>query len=147
MKTVWHSGYQVTLSAEKLRVQQPLGEDIEIVRGNNVAVLAWYFKLVGYKRGGRERRVAKDWLCFLLPGAAGRKPFHRLYLCPAHPNGRLHPPPIRSVSKKSTRLRSMTPPRTAVLHPPPDLIPFPQRFSTAKTAVTGWPNSAVGVKV
>lgn len=64
LKTVWHSGYSITLQPDSFVIAQPAGGDVDFQFSGNVAVLAWYFKLIGYKRGGRERRVAKEWLCF-----------------------------------------------------------------------------------
>lgn len=60
---VWHSGYKLTLQDKTFFVSQPEKEDMPFDLGANFSNLNWYFKLVGYKRGGRERRVPDKWLC------------------------------------------------------------------------------------
>ncbi|MBE2223439.1 MAG: hypothetical protein IAF02_18005, partial [Anaerolineae bacterium] len=64
LKQVWHSGYTLTLQNDKFHVSQPEFDDLNFDLSLNFVNLNWYFKLVGYKRGGRERRVSEKWLCF-----------------------------------------------------------------------------------
>lgn len=63
LKQVWHSGYKLTLQDNTLTVSQPETDDKTFDLDANFSNLNWYFKLAGYKRGGRERRVADKWLC------------------------------------------------------------------------------------
>jgi hypothetical protein len=64
LKRTWHSGYSLTLTAESITVKQPDAGDVVFDMTANFSTLAWYFKLAGYQRGGRERRVQKEWFCF-----------------------------------------------------------------------------------
>ena len=63
LKRIWHSGYSITLLDENIRVSQPEFDEIDFDLALNFVNLNWYFKLIGYKRGGRERRVPEKWLC------------------------------------------------------------------------------------
>lgn len=64
LKRTWRSGYSITLQNEKFSISQPEFDDLNFDLNLNFVNLNWYFKLVGYKRGGRERRVSDKWLCF-----------------------------------------------------------------------------------
>lgn len=84
LKRVWHSGLSLVLDWQGITVndrrQPPAGDEpgdaqrpttqvSEGVKGpaitwaGNMSQLNWYFRLSGYPRGGRERRVSNKWLC------------------------------------------------------------------------------------
>jgi hypothetical protein len=81
LKRVWHSGVSVTLDDRGLTVHDKRavlesganstgeaddGDDLEgptISWGGNLSWLNWYFRLSGYARGGRERRLPAKWYC------------------------------------------------------------------------------------
>lgn len=70
LKRVWHSGLSLLLDDRGITVnnrrmgaaREHAGEPV-IVRSDPVNQMRWYFRLKGYPRGGRERRVSADWLC------------------------------------------------------------------------------------
>ena len=64
LKRVWHSGYNLSLTSDSITVKQPAANDVVFDMTAHFSTLAWYFKLAGYQRGGRERRVQKEWFCF-----------------------------------------------------------------------------------
>jgi len=114
LKRVWHSGLSLALDGRGITVrdtrklpgaegQLATGSEVSepaITWGGNLSQLNWYFRLTGYPRGGRERRVSAKWLClatelhqdgarlnvftFMSPGDAARwiddaqLAFHRL---------------------------------------------------------------------
>jgi hypothetical protein len=70
LKRVWHSGLSLTLDERGLYVHDrrpgtttPKTDGPAMVWSENMSRLNWYFRLSGYPRGGRERRVAAKWLC------------------------------------------------------------------------------------
>jgi hypothetical protein len=63
LKQVWHSGYKLTLQNDGFTVTQPETGQMVFNLDQNYLNLNWYFKLAGYKKGGRERRVPEKWLC------------------------------------------------------------------------------------
>jgi len=78
LKRVWHSGLSLVLDERGISVRDtrkapaadgwaasaaPGSAEPAIAWGGNLAQLNWYFKLSGYPRGGRERRVSAKWLC------------------------------------------------------------------------------------
>lgn len=72
LKRVWHSGLSLTLDETGLIVndtrEKPDPRETnttppKFVWGQSMTVLTWYFKLSGYQRGGRERRVPAKWYC------------------------------------------------------------------------------------
>jgi hypothetical protein len=63
LKQVWTSGYRLLLDEAAIVVEQPESDPIHLNKGGTINHLAWYFKLSGYKRGGRERHVPEKWLC------------------------------------------------------------------------------------
>lgn len=63
LKRIWHSGNSLTLQNEKIHVSQRHKNNMDFDLDNNFSNLNWYFKLAGYKRGGRERRVPDKWIC------------------------------------------------------------------------------------
>ncbi len=63
LKQVWHSGYNLALQDDGFTVSQPKLDDMAFNFNGHFSNLNWYFKLTGYKRGGRERRVSDKWFC------------------------------------------------------------------------------------
>lgn len=63
LKRVWPSGYRLLLDEEGMVIEQPEADSVRFSKGENLNHLGWYFKLRGYKRGGRERRAPESWLC------------------------------------------------------------------------------------
>lgn len=63
LKRVWHSGYSLILKGNGFQVSQPDVDNLDFDFVGNYLNLNWFFKLAGYKRGGRERRVPDKWLC------------------------------------------------------------------------------------
>lgn len=63
LKRIWLSGYSLTLNPDSLIVRQPAADDVVFMMNGSLSTLAWTFKLAGYKRGGRERRVPENWHC------------------------------------------------------------------------------------
>lgn len=70
LKRVWHSGLSITLDDHGLYVHDrrggapaPSSDEPAMLWANNMGRLCWYFRLSGYPRGGRERRVSNKWLC------------------------------------------------------------------------------------
>lgn len=66
LKRVWHSGNTVTLEAANgghVYVQTRDGATQSFRLEKNLTMTNWFFRLSGYPRGGRERRVPGKWLC------------------------------------------------------------------------------------
>ena len=64
LKRVWPSGNRVTLDEGSLVLQTRDKESHQVIEWNHhLIVTNWYFRLSGYMRGGRERRVPSNWLC------------------------------------------------------------------------------------
>jgi hypothetical protein len=70
LKRVWHSGLSIALDPRGLFVDdrrdgaKPRPADEPAMTWSaNMSQLRWYFRLSGYARGGRERRVPAKWLC------------------------------------------------------------------------------------
>lgn len=81
LKQVWHSGVSLALDDRGLTVHDKRavsgpGENLTDKAGDgdnaegstlawstNIAKLYWYFRLSGYARGGRERRIPAKWYC------------------------------------------------------------------------------------
>lgn len=67
LKRVWHSGLSLLLDEQRLTVHDRRGGDAAetpaLRWADNLSQLNWYFRLQGYPRGGRERRVPVKWLC------------------------------------------------------------------------------------
>lgn len=71
LKSVWHSGLTLQLDSAGIYVEDRRdGGKIlapsappHIAWDKPFAQLNWYFRLSGYPRGGRERRVSAKWLC------------------------------------------------------------------------------------
>ncbi len=70
LKQVWHSGLSLALDERGLFVndrrfgtQTKPTESPAMVWSAHMSQINWYFRLKGYSRGGRERRVPAKWLC------------------------------------------------------------------------------------
>lgn len=71
LKRVWHSGLSLVLDGRGLAVhdrrdERPMADPQTpptFLWSANLGQLAWYFRLSGYPRGGRERRAPAKWLC------------------------------------------------------------------------------------
>lgn len=75
LKRYWHSGLSFILDKNGLVVKDTRDKSRAaennpgtaakpaFVWSQNLTLLKWYFKLAGYPRGGRERRIAAKWLC------------------------------------------------------------------------------------
>jgi hypothetical protein len=78
LKRVWRSGLSIALDERGLYVRDRRGapavtsqspaasdefEQPAMTWGRNLGRLNWYFRLSGYARGGRERRVPAKWFC------------------------------------------------------------------------------------
>lgn len=63
LKRVWHSGRSLTLNEQGILIQTRRQADQQIHRGGSLTYLNWTFKLSGYRRGGREKRLPAKWVC------------------------------------------------------------------------------------
>lgn len=70
LKRYWHSGLSLELDGRGLYVNDqrdgaPPATNPEpaMTWSGNMNQLNWYFRLGGYPRGGRERRISAKWLC------------------------------------------------------------------------------------
>jgi hypothetical protein len=73
MKRRWPSGRSVTLTNDGIQAKTDNETTVELSRDSNVAPLFWHFELHGWQRGGRERRVPRNWLCLAVQLKAGKK--------------------------------------------------------------------------
>jgi hypothetical protein len=71
LKNVWHSGLTVQLDPAGVYVEDRRDGGRTLTASDRPVItwakpfsqLNWYFRLSGYPRGGRERRVSDKWLC------------------------------------------------------------------------------------
>lgn len=70
LKRYWHSGLSLILDGRGLTIhdrrddnQAPLPTEPAMRWAAHMSQLRWYFKLSGYARGGRERRISAKWFC------------------------------------------------------------------------------------
>lgn len=63
MKKYWPSGRSVTLTNDGMMVQAESGKPKRISLASEPTALFWTFSLKGWQRGGRERRVPRNWVC------------------------------------------------------------------------------------
>lgn len=63
LKQNWHSGRSLTLNQEGIQVNNQVQNDMRLRWGNSMVDQHWWFKLSGYQRGGRERRLPANWVC------------------------------------------------------------------------------------
>lgn len=63
LKRSWHSGREVVLEETAVSLNLPHKPTIRLTWGDSLTQLNWFFRLQGYPRGGRERRVPEKWVC------------------------------------------------------------------------------------
>ena len=63
MKRVWPSGRRLVLDETGIRASDIGETEQALTWSENLTSIHWFFRLSGYPRGGRERRVPKNWLC------------------------------------------------------------------------------------
>lgn len=73
MKRYWPSGRSVTLISDGLQLQTETEEQWRINQSHEPDSLFWYFDMHGWQRGGRERRVPRNWLCLAVEVKADKK--------------------------------------------------------------------------
>lgn len=73
MKQVWHSGRKIELTQQGVSAIDKKAEPERFMWAANLSALNWYFALDSYQRGGRERRVPKDWHCLACQLTQGEK--------------------------------------------------------------------------
>ena len=62
-KRRWLSGRAIELTDEGMLVTTDPKEEVAYFWKGHMSMTKWYFRLSGYRRGGRERRIPSDWLC------------------------------------------------------------------------------------
>jgi hypothetical protein len=73
MKRYWPSGRSVTLTSDGIQMLTENSKQWAITQAHEPLPLFWYFDLRGWQRGGRERRVPRNWLCLAVELKAGKK--------------------------------------------------------------------------
>jgi len=63
-KQRWHSGRSLVVGGEGIVATVDPEKEQRYSWDGHMSVIKWYFRLGGYRRGGRERRIPADWLCF-----------------------------------------------------------------------------------
>jgi hypothetical protein len=63
LKRIWHSGNSVTLNADGVTLQTVYDDNQTVQWHDTVLTTNWCFPLAGYARGGRERRLPRNWVC------------------------------------------------------------------------------------
>lgn len=70
LKRYWHSGLSIALDGRGLTIHDrrdgnkaPPPTEPTMAWAANMSQLRWYFKVSGYARGGRERRISTKWFC------------------------------------------------------------------------------------
>lgn len=71
LKQVWPSGRAVLLDEKGVRTQDPEMDAAQILWQDEPFQISWWFYLRGYPRGGRERRLPKNWVCVATQLQAG----------------------------------------------------------------------------
>jgi hypothetical protein len=66
LKRVWYSGSNITLDEQGIHVQTREGTEQHFTWAATLTHTNWFFRLSGYSRGGRERRVPNNWLCLAI---------------------------------------------------------------------------------
>lgn len=72
MKQYWPSGRFVALTEDGIIVQGEDERPLKLNDSREVVPLFWRFELRGWQRGGRERRVPRNWLCLAVELRAGK---------------------------------------------------------------------------
>lgn len=73
MKRQWPSGRAVWLTNDGVQVKTKGAEPVALAQPTDVELVAWYFDMRGWQRGGRERRVPRTWLCLSVELKADKK--------------------------------------------------------------------------
>lgn len=73
LKQYWPSGRSITLTNKAIQMRTEDDKQWEIAHEQEIVPLFWYFDLRGWQRGGRERRVPRNWLCLAIGLKAGKK--------------------------------------------------------------------------
>jgi hypothetical protein len=63
LKRVWHSGQTVVIDESGLTLSLRSGASRQIRWSSRFLATRWFFRLKGYIRGGKERRMPAGWLC------------------------------------------------------------------------------------
>lgn len=63
LKRTWHSGRSIHLDEQGIRVQMRHQRGQHFRWDGHITRLNWTFKLRGYRRGGREKRLPGNWVC------------------------------------------------------------------------------------
>ncbi len=63
LKIYWPSGRALLIDEATIQTKNEVEESITIRWAHKPFQQSWWFNLKGFQRGGRERRVPKDWIC------------------------------------------------------------------------------------
>ena len=63
LKLYWPSGRALIVDDATIQTQSKIEESVVIKWAHQPYNQSWWFNLKGFQRGGRERRVPKDWVC------------------------------------------------------------------------------------
>lgn len=63
MKANWPSGRKLEIDPAGVRLINGEEAEASLPWAENLVKVTWFFRLKGYPRGGRERRVPANWLC------------------------------------------------------------------------------------
>lgn len=63
LKRVWPSGRQLRVEPTRLELQLPESADRHFDLSERLNTVWWFLRLSEYPRGGRERRMPKNWYC------------------------------------------------------------------------------------
>ncbi len=63
LKKYWSSGRRLILDEATIHTENKVEESVIIKWAHTPAQQSWWFYLKGFQRGGRERRLPKDWVC------------------------------------------------------------------------------------
>jgi hypothetical protein len=63
LKRIWHSGRSLSLDENHIIIQDESADPQQIDMAKGPTNLLWHFKLKGYRRGGREKRLSQNTVC------------------------------------------------------------------------------------
>lgn len=72
LKRRWPSGRFVVLTNDGVQIETKEEEPVQFNRSNGLVSLFWTFDLSGWQRGGRERRVPRNWICLAAQISSGK---------------------------------------------------------------------------
>lgn len=72
MKQYWPSGRTVALTVNGVQITDEEDQTLQFSQDSAVEPLFWFFDLRGWQRGGRERRVPRNWLCLAVELKTGK---------------------------------------------------------------------------